>query len=44
MDIEICSALSNYVKTLYTLNQKLIKLCGTSIINKYSKYSKTNTI
>ena len=35
MNIEICNALSGYIQTLYTLNQKLIKLCGTDVIDKY---------
>lgn len=32
MNIEIINALFNYLKTLYELNQKLIKLCGIDII------------
>lgn len=35
MNIDICNALSGYIQTLYSLNQKLIKLCGTDIIDKY---------
>lgn len=35
MKIEICNALSGYMQTLYVLNQKLIKLCGTDVIHKY---------
>ncbi len=35
MNIEICNAVSGYVQALYVLNQKLIKLCGIDVINKY---------
>lgn len=35
MEIEICNSLSGYIQTLYVLNQKLIKLCGIDVINKY---------
>lgn len=35
MTEEIVSALSGYIQVLYELNQKLIKLCGTSISRKY---------
>lgn len=35
MDIEIANSLFGYFKTLYKLNQKPIKLCGTDVIEKY---------
>ena len=35
MNIEIASSLSGYIETLYNLNQKLIKLCGTNVSLKY---------
>ena len=35
MNIEIANALAGYIETLYILNQKLIKLCGTDVIDKY---------
>ena len=35
MDIEIANSLFGYFETLYKLNQKLIKLCGTDVIEKY---------
>ena len=35
MNIEIANSLSGYIETLYKLNQKLLKLCGTDVIDKY---------
>ena len=35
MNIEIANSLSGYIETLYILNQKLIKLCGTNVSIKY---------
>lgn len=35
MTVEIANALSGYIEVLYLLNQKLIKLCGTDVIDKY---------
>lgn len=35
MNIEIANSLSGYIETLYKLNQKLIKLCGTNVSIKY---------
>lgn len=35
MNTEIASSLSGYIETLYNLNQKLIKLCGTNVSIKY---------
>ena len=35
MNVEIASSLSGYIETLYNLNQKLIKLCGTNVSVKY---------
>lgn len=35
MDLEIANSVFGYFETLYKINQKLIKLCGTDIIEKY---------
>lgn len=35
MNVEIANCLSGYIETLYNLNQKLIKLCGTNVSVKY---------
>ena len=35
MNVEIANSLSGYIETLYIMNQKLIKLCGVDVIDKY---------
>lgn len=35
MNTKIANSLSGYIETLYIMNQKLIKLCGIDIIDKY---------
>ncbi len=35
MNDKITNAMYGYLETLYTMNQKLLKLCGTSTIDDF---------
>lgn len=40
MNIEIANAMAGYIQTLYVMNQKLLKLCGTNVIHDFENASK----
>lgn len=40
MNLEIANAMYGYLETLYTMNRKLLKLCGTDAINDFENDSK----
>lgn len=40
MNVEIANAMSGYLETLYSMNQKLIKLCGMDALSEFDNDSK----
>lgn len=40
MTVEIANALFGYLETLYTMNQKLVKLCGIDVIDDFENGEK----
>lgn len=40
MNVEIANAMYGYLETLYVMNQKLLKLCGTDVIDDFENNSK----
>lgn len=40
MNVEIANAMYGYLETLYVMNQKLLKLCGTDAIDDFENNSK----
>ena len=40
MTIEMANALSGYLETLYSLNQKLVKLCGIDVMDNFESGEK----